>query len=324
MASLLDLAQARLQGLLDIPTRVGRAVVNPTLFSGLLGAPTLPAQQGFAEGFAQLPAQTDMSVLDPNQAAYLQGYETGVPYGMAAAIAPFTKGMPIGASIKDVSKDMSIAMKTAQKNAALPIEKGGLGLPENNTAMDRAKALGFDVSGFHGRYKDYSEINPEKTFYVTQNPEYASLYTNPSASSMGGKSAQDFVDLKPNVMPVEIKSKEILDTRTPEGRKLFEKEFLGKYGNNTPLTDKGLPDWTDAEDFAEFFKDKKLPYKGVLVDEGSIPLPDGSIQWRGASTAVFDPSIVRSKFAAFDPKKIGKPGLMAGAIPFGLLGNEEE
>jgi hypothetical protein len=324
MASLLDLAQARLQGLLDIPTRAGRALVNPTLFSGLLGAPTLPQQQGFAESFAQLPQQPNMSVLDPMQASYMQGYSAGEPYGLLAALAPFTKGMPVGASIKDVSKDMSVAMKTAQKNAALPLEKGGLGLPENNTALDRAKALGFDVSGFHGRYKDYSEINPEKTFYVTKNPEYASLYTNPSASSMGGKSAQDFVDLNPNVMPVEIKSKEILDTRTPEGRKVFEKEFLGKYGNNTPLTDKGLPDWTDAEDFAEFFKDKKLPYKGVLVDEGSIPLPDGSIQWRGASTAIFDPSIVRSKFAAFDPKKINKSGLMAGAIPFGLLGNEEE
>ena len=324
MASLLDMAQARLQGLLDIPTRAGRALVNPTAFSGLLGAPTLPQQQGFAESFAQLPQQPNMSVLDPMQASYMQGYSAGEPYGLLAALAPFTKGMPVGASIKDVSKDMSVAMKTAQKNAALPLEKGGLGLPENNTALDRAKALGFDVSGFHGRYKDYSEINPEKTFYVTKNPEYASLYTNPSASSMGGKSAQDFVDLKPNVMPVEIKSKEILDTRTPEGRKVFEKEFLGKYGNNTPLTDKGLPDWTDAEDFAEFFKDKKLPYKGVLVDEGSIPLPDGSIQWRGASTAIFDPSIVRSKFAAFDPKKINKSGLMAGAIPFGLLGNEEE
>jgi hypothetical protein len=324
MASLLDMAQARLQGLLDIPTRAARALVNPTAFSGLLGAPTLPQQQGFAESFAQLPQQPNMSVLDPMQASYMQGYSAGEPYGLLAALAPFTKGMPVGASIKDVSKDMSVAMKTAQKNAALPLEKGGLGLPENNTALDRAKALGFDVSGFHGRYKDYSEINPEKTFYVTKNPEYASLYTNPSASSMGGKSAQDFVDLKPNVMPVEIKSKEILDTRTPEGRKVFEKEFLGKYGNNTPLTDKGLPDWTDAEDFAEFFKDKKLPYKGVLVDEGSIPLPDGSIQWRGASTAIFDPSIVRSKFAAFDPKKINKSGLMAGAIPFGLLGNEEE
>jgi hypothetical protein len=324
MASLLDMAQAKLQGLLDIPTRATRALVNPTFFSGLLGTPTLPQQQGFAESFAQLPQQPNMSVLDPMQASYMQGYSAGEPYGLLAALAPFTKGMPVGASIKDVSKDMSVAMKTAQKNAALPLEKGGLGLPENNTALDRAKALGFDVSGFHGRYKDYSEINPEKTFYVTKNPEYASLYTNPSASSMGGKSAQDFVDLKPNVMPVEIKSKEILDTRTPEGRKVFEKEFLGKYGNNTPLTDKGLPDWTDAEDFAEFFKDKKLPYKGVLVDEGSIPLPDGSIQWRGASTAIFDPSIVRSKFAAFDPKKINKSGLMAGAIPFGLLGNEEE
>lgn len=324
MASLLDLAQARLQGLLDIPTRAARALVNPTAFSGLLGAPTLPQQQGFAEGFAQLPAQPNMSVLDPMQASYMQGYSAGEPYGLLASVAPFTKGMPIGASIKDVSKDMSVAMKTAQKNAALPIEKGGLGLPTDNTAMDRAKAMGFDTSLYHGRYKDYSAIDPNKTFYATPDPEYASVYTNPSASSMGGKRAADFQNLQPNVMPVEVKSKEILDTRTPEGKKLFEKEFLGKYGNNTPLTERGLPDWTDAEDFAEFFKDKKLPYKGVIVDEGSVPLPDGGLKWRGAATAIFDPSIVRSKFAAFDPKVIKNPNLLSGFVPFGLLGTEEE
>lgn len=104
MASLLDLAEARLRGLLDIPTRAARAVVNPTAFSGLLGGPTLPREQGFAEGFAQLPAKTDMSVLEPSQAAYMQGYDVGVPYGLLASIAPFTKGMPVGASIKDVSK----------------------------------------------------------------------------------------------------------------------------------------------------------------------------------------------------------------------------
>jgi len=104
MASLLDMAQARLQGLLDIPTRATRALVNPTLFSGLLGAPTLPQQQGFAESFAQLPQQPNMSVLDPMQAAYMQGYSVGEPYGLLASIAPFTKGMPVGASIKDVSK----------------------------------------------------------------------------------------------------------------------------------------------------------------------------------------------------------------------------
>jgi hypothetical protein len=103
MASLLDLAQARLQGLLDIPTRAARAIVNPTAFSGLLGAPTLPQQQGFAEGFAQLPPQQNMSVLDPAQESYMQGYSAGEPYGLLASVAPFTKGMPVGASIKDVS-----------------------------------------------------------------------------------------------------------------------------------------------------------------------------------------------------------------------------
>lgn len=106
MASLLDLAQARLQGLLDIPTRAARALVNPTAFSGLLGAPTLPQQQGFAESFAQLPQQPNMSVLDPMQASYMQGYSAGEPYGLLAALAPFTKGMPVGASIKDVSKTL--------------------------------------------------------------------------------------------------------------------------------------------------------------------------------------------------------------------------
>jgi len=51
-----------------------------------------------------LPQQPNMSVLDPMQAAYMQGYSVGEPYGLLASIAPFTKGMPVGASIKDVSK----------------------------------------------------------------------------------------------------------------------------------------------------------------------------------------------------------------------------
>jgi len=35
--------------------------------------------------------------------------------------------------------------KTAQRNAALPIEKGGLGLHSENTASDRAKAMGYTL-----------------------------------------------------------------------------------------------------------------------------------------------------------------------------------
>lgn len=88
MASLLDLADARLRGLLDIPSRAARAIVNPTAFSGLLGGPTLPKEQGFAEAAAGLPARQNMSALDPAQAAYMQGYSTGEPIGYAAMAAP--------------------------------------------------------------------------------------------------------------------------------------------------------------------------------------------------------------------------------------------
>lgn len=97
MASLLDLAQARLQGLLDIPTRAARGLVNPTLFSGLLGAPTIPKEmvakmQGTAEAAASIPTRENMSVLDPTQAAYMEGYSAGEPFGYATMAAPMLGG----------------------------------------------------------------------------------------------------------------------------------------------------------------------------------------------------------------------------------------
>ena len=94
-----------------------------------------------------------------------------------------------------------IQQATAQKNATLPVSKGGLGLPVNNTAMDRAKALGFDINNpaYHGTTKDISEFDVNaargKGFNtgsnVTDNPYLANTYT------MGINSG--------NVMPLYIK-----------------------------------------------------------------------------------------------------------------------
>lgn len=42
------------------------------------------------------------------------------------------------------------ALDIAQRNAALPIEEGGLGLPKDNTPEMRAKAMGYDVDAYHG------------------------------------------------------------------------------------------------------------------------------------------------------------------------------
>jgi len=118
MASLLDMAQARLQGLLDIPTRATRALVNPTLFSGLLGAPTLPQQQGMAEAAYGLPARQNMSVLDPKQAAYLQGYQQGEPLSYLGMATPFAAPAAV-AGAKAVAPKAGIALENYMASQGL-------------------------------------------------------------------------------------------------------------------------------------------------------------------------------------------------------------
>lgn len=118
MASLLDLAQARLQGLLDIPTRAARAIVNPTAFSGLLGAPTLPQMQGTAEAAYGLPARQNMSVLDPNQAAYLQGYQQGEPLAYLGMATPFA-APAVAAGAKAVAPKAGMALENYMASQGL-------------------------------------------------------------------------------------------------------------------------------------------------------------------------------------------------------------
>lgn len=48
-----------------------------------------------------------------------------------------------------VQGPQSEALRLAQQRAALPPSKGGLGLPANNTAQQRARAMNFEERGFH-------------------------------------------------------------------------------------------------------------------------------------------------------------------------------
>jgi len=359
MASLLDLAEARLRGLLDIPTRAARAIVNPTAFSGLLGGPTLPREQGFAEGFAQLPAKTDMSVLEPSQAAYMQGYDVGVPYGLLASIAPFTKGMPVGASIKDVSKEMSKAMKTAQKNAALPIEKGGLGLPKDNTPMDRARAMGYDIPVFHGTNADIAAFNVEgkgKTAgagaFFTTNPITAETYVN----AHGGGNIMPLLLNKDNFLSVNARGRNWADIWTNQlspkiGKKRSNLEQLELNPNSATSTDElggianmlGLKgaEIKNVKDLgpnshvmrAKEYLEQKYGYmpKDLLRDVSEKDFYEAREAMKKMYEkqisdiyAVQDPSLIRSRFAAFDPKRRKEADILAGFVPFGLLGVGEE
>lgn len=98
-------------------------------------------------------------------------------------------------NIKPVGKtQFDIANEIAQKNA---VEM--LGLPANNTAMDRAKAIGFSEGGYTGTNRDITLFDPSKAgasgsgsregplgTWLTNDPKVASGFADWSARGQGG------------------------------------------------------------------------------------------------------------------------------------------
>ena len=81
------------------------------------------------------------------------------------------------------------ALDTAQRNAALPIEEGGLGLPKDNTPKMRAEAMGFDIDAYHGtNTPDILAFDPSlvgkqsggnlKASFFADRPSAANYYIN--------------------------------------------------------------------------------------------------------------------------------------------------
>jgi hypothetical protein len=89
MATLAEMLRQGADRLVNLPSEAQRFITNPQAFTQLLtGKNPLPRETGFAAGAMSLPP-TEMSVLDPNQAPYMQGYEQGEPFGVAAMALPF-------------------------------------------------------------------------------------------------------------------------------------------------------------------------------------------------------------------------------------------
>ena len=72
----------------------------------------------------------------------------------------------------------SEALDLAQQRAALPISENGLGLPANNTAMDRARAMDWNQPAYTGvnTIGEIDNMLPKSWF--SEQPKYASDYAN--------------------------------------------------------------------------------------------------------------------------------------------------
>jgi hypothetical protein len=136
-------------------------------FAGLLGTTGVPQtieRMAYSEPLTNI-GRANVPLLKPETADALMTV-AGLAPEIKAAAKMLPKNIPVGMSIKPVDDVVGLlapqksftypqqeAMLLAQQRAALPVEQGGLGLASNNTAMDRAKAMGFDVDAYHGSKK---------------------------------------------------------------------------------------------------------------------------------------------------------------------------
>jgi hypothetical protein len=194
----------------------------------------------------------------------------------------------------------------AQQNAALPVSQGGLGLAPDNTAMDRARALGFDVDVYHGTGKDIGQFDLKiaadkegrsrglglgRGKIYTSNEDVASSYAMAAPIRKLGKES--------NVLPLKTSGKFLPEEDYYE---MFE-QLAGKPSYSSDLDMK-------TRDAIIKKLDDKLKKEGYAGIRKLHYNEDGSIAEVG-QTAIFDPKNIRSRFAAFDPMKKESSNLLA-------------
>jgi len=215
---------------------------------------------------------------------------------------------------------------TAQKNAALPVEQGGLGLPEGNTAMDRARAMGFE-NAYHGTANDVQSFDIGKAGSQMTKDWGDAAYLTPSKSNA-------------EYYAVEAGSK---NAKVEPFKKYEDIERL--YGNNSDETFKALNEYRSAAREAEksptganvmplmvdTSKAENYVVSNGMTDQflfNNLRMGENGKDVARimdnpkyvSEFAVYNPSRIRSRFAAFDPKRRHEADLLGYADPY-LLGS---
>jgi hypothetical protein len=228
----------------------------------------------------------------------VQGYQAGGAVKAAKAAAK-----NIGELVRKYTAPQDEALVLAQQRAALPVEKGGLGLPANNTAAQRAKAMGFDTPAYKTNAATVNDA-PLEVFqskgspiddYVGKDGGFSGFFAQ--SPDVANKFAWQSNSASFPVMLDMSKAKQL--------------EAAGKKARDFQFSKKA-----DPKDFEALQSGLASKYGAVLsntADEGTIYIPKSSDQ-------------IRSRFAAFDPwrKSAATAAAMGVAAPDLLAGQEAE
>ena len=223
-----------------------------------------------------------------------------------------------------------------------------LGLPPNNTALDRARAMGFDVDNilYHGtsvvnmdafklnamRERDLAKLgkayegryySTNEGIYLTNNELVADYFASSKVmSAFDSGLTKD--KIRKTVLPLFVKGK-IFDFKNPEHLERFKQP----YQNNKELRD-GLPGTTkisekDLDGIAKGLHSdieanhtaiSRLGFDGAKMFEPKEFLEGQELNTDAMTTVVYDPVNIRSVDAAFNPESATSPNLQF-SIPDG-------
>ena len=259
-------------------------------------------------------------------------------------------------TIKGVDKNPFIdALKIAQYNASLPVSKGGLGLHPQNTQLDRMKVMAEPENFYHGTAEtgDYRHIDPaqmgkatkslsaKKAWWEASDPNTAAGYADFAA--MDSK-VQQLIDesqaaersahggIFPRIDAEKQKYFKLSEDLMNQATTLEKEHQLNpNQGQNImPLVNlkhKQLNVDAEGNQFMDFQDEMHNAlndaiannYPSIRVNNLSDEATYGSYN-PTTHIGVINPSIVRSRFAAFDPFRRNENDIMAGvgvgALPF--------
>jgi len=164
----------------------------------------------------------------------------------------------------------------AQQRAALPVNQRGLDLPADNTAMDRARAMGFKGDAYHATQSDIKNMIPSEDgklgggVYTSYEPDMAEKYLK------GDDGA--------NTMPLMLRGDKL--DMDKHGGMLEDKYWSGK-------------------------KTKEDYYKSLNKYQNANNLSSRIYGAPYAEIITQDPKNIRSRFAAFDPFNRDSSNLLA-------------
>jgi len=227
----------------------------------------------------------------------------------------------------------------AQQRAALPVNQRGLGLPADNTAMDRARAMGFDVDNpvYHGTGANIDAFDLSRSgsasgaeqygtgVYTTTNPTLASGYAN---STVQNANVMPLLTRMSNPISDETAKKltkaqikKIIEQSPDLDEQLWNYGDVGYEGKNKVLNDavnslyeyQGDKMLENLHPIAnDFFKNNPVEFNNAAA---KVLKKDGVIvsfpRYNEKFNIPWNANQVRSRFAAFDPFNRDSSNLLA-------------